>query len=83
MRCSSEGERMVWSPEQHLQSLEGEVVKDDVQAAQSLPMDLMSRNTITNMKENEKRIDYCTTTFKFVTNRIKCMQHLVGGPFLD
>ena len=34
-----------------------------------MPMNLMSRNTLENIKHNEERVDYCVTTFKYISNR--------------
>jgi hypothetical protein len=34
-----------------------------------MPENLMSRNTLKNIEKNKERMDYCVTTFSFVSNR--------------
>ena len=34
-----------------------------------MPENLMSRNTIKNVEKNKERIDYCVTTFSYISNR--------------
>jgi hypothetical protein len=34
-----------------------------------MPDDLMSRNTNHNIEKNKKRMDYCVTTFSYISNR--------------
>eukprot|EP00292_Cryptomonas_paramecium_P028718 CAMPEP_0113668850 /NCGR_PEP_ID=MMETSP0038_2-20120614/4232_1 /TAXON_ID=2898 /ORGANISM="Cryptomonas paramecium" /LENGTH=58 /DNA_ID=CAMNT_0000584645 /DNA_START=36 /DNA_END=212 /DNA_ORIENTATION=+ /assembly_acc=CAM_ASM_000170 len=50
--------------------------------ASQLPLDYQSRNTLTNIAENKKRMDYCISTFKFIENRVKCIEAVTGGPYL-
>jgi hypothetical protein len=34
-----------------------------------MPENLMSRNTLKNVEKNKERIDYCVTTFSYISNR--------------
>lgn len=34
-----------------------------------MPENLMSRNTLKNIAKNKERMDYCVTTFSYVSNR--------------
>lgn len=43
----------------------------------------MSRNTLKNIEKNKERTDYCVTTFSYISNRIKCIYSLTGGPYLS
>ncbi|EKX40479.1 hypothetical protein GUITHDRAFT_113510 [Guillardia theta CCMP2712] len=42
-----------------------------------------SRNTWTNIYKNKGRIDYCVQQFDYLSNRLKCIDKLTGGPFLE
>ncbi|EKX52077.1 hypothetical protein GUITHDRAFT_150671 [Guillardia theta CCMP2712] len=42
-----------------------------------------SHRTWTNIYKNKGRIDYCVSQFSYLTNRLKCVAKLTGGPFLD
>ena len=41
-----------------------------------------SRKTWSNIYKNKENINYCTTEFHYLKNRINCIQDLTGGPFL-
>mmetsp|Transcript_38764 Transcript_38764/g.32718 ORF Transcript_38764/g.32718 Transcript_38764/m.32718 type:complete len:83 (+) Transcript_38764:3-251(+) len=42
-----------------------------------------SFNTWPNVYTNLKNIDYCTDQFNYITNRIKCIDAFISGPFLN
>jgi hypothetical protein len=46
----------------------GRTLPDEYLASQ-MPENLMSRNTLKNVEKNKERIDYCVTTFSYISNR--------------
>ena len=42
-----------------------------------------SFNTWPNVYTNLKNIDYCTDQFNYITNRVKCIDAFIKGPFLN
>lgn len=48
-----------------------------------IPPEGSSRNTWANIYKNKGRIDYCVQQFGYLSNRIKCIDKLTGGPFLE
>ena len=43
-----------------------------------MPENLMSRNTLKNVEKNKERIDYCVTTFSYISNRCRHFCPRVG-----
>eukprot|EP00960_Hanusia_phi_P053319 761994-Hanusia_phi.AAC.2 len=50
-------------------------------AIEGMPEQLMSRNTLNNIEKNKERIDYCITTFSYISNRIKCINAMTAWKF--
>ena len=42
-----------------------------------------SAKTWHNIMSNKNNIDYCVTQFHYLGNRIKCINTMTGGPFLE
>jgi len=42
-----------------------------------------SARTWVNIMKNKNNIDYCVNQFHYLSNRIKCINDMTGGPFLD
>ena len=67
---------MVWSPEAgdqrttQLADANGHSSSDPEEIAQ-IPMNMMSRNTLGNISKNKQRIDYCVSTFAYISNRCR------------
>ena len=67
---------MVWSPEAgdqrttQLADANGHSSSDPEEIAQ-IPMNMMSRNTLGNISKNKQRIDYCVSTFTYISNRCR------------
>mmetsp|Transcript_8184 Transcript_8184/g.12965 ORF Transcript_8184/g.12965 Transcript_8184/m.12965 type:complete len:82 (-) Transcript_8184:41-286(-) len=61
---------------------EGPVVDYNHPPAGWIPPLGASRKTWANVLKNKENIDYCTTTFHYLGNRLRCLKDLTGGPFL-